>query len=271
MGELQVLVATMNQRDLSFASTLNAKCDMVIANQADSYSIKEESLDGWSVTMITTSTHGVGINRNIALFAADAEIVLFADDDIVYYDGLRNGVLSAFRQMPEADAIVFGIDYSKNGIVYRRRRLTNGRLHLWNSMRYGTSVLAVKRRQIEKLNITFNHCFGGGCIYGSGEDNLFIKECFDKGLRIYTSSYVLGVCKKDTSTWFHGCNEKYYYDRGALMVYLFPCCSRLMAFYFAVRNKRETDISILKRIKLMQQGVIGGRSLIPYKSSEDSI
>ena len=75
MKKLQVLVATMHQKDLSLVEKMNIRCDAVIANQAD----KNEILTEDNVTMITTKTRGVGLNRNIALLAADAEILLFAD------------------------------------------------------------------------------------------------------------------------------------------------------------------------------------------------
>ena len=35
MGKLQVLVATMNQCDVSLVEKMNLNCDAVIANQAD--------------------------------------------------------------------------------------------------------------------------------------------------------------------------------------------------------------------------------------------
>ena len=58
-------------------------------------------------------------------------------------------------------------------------------------------------------------------IYSSGEDTLFLKDCICNGLKVYSTNTVLGRCsKRDTSTWFTGCNEKYFYDSGALMNYL---------------------------------------------------
>ena len=55
--------------------------------------------------------------------------------------------------------------------------------------------------------------FGGGCIYSSGEDSLFLKACFERGLKVYSNAYVLGSCCKDVSSWFRGFNEKYFYDK----------------------------------------------------------
>lgn len=260
MKPLQVLVATMHQNDMSIAEKMNIPCDAVIANQAD----RNETLVGKNITMITTNTRGVGLNRNIALQAADAQIVLFADDDVVYYDGMPEAVIAAFRDNPHADVLVFGIDITRNGHVTERRHLKNKRLHIWNAMRFGTVRVAARRNALHNGNIKFNENFGGGCPFSSGEDSLFLKACFDAGLKVYANEYVLGTCAKDVSSWFVGYNEKYFYDKGVLMRHLFPRCPRLMALYFGIRFKRETDLGALRRVQLMLKGIQGGKSMTPY-------
>lgn len=264
MKELQVLVATMHQRDFSLAEKMNIHCSAVFANQADRSEISVEQTPYGTLKMITTPTRGVGLNRNVALLAADGDYLLFADDDMVYYDGMAESVAGAFRDNPEADVLIFGIDILKNGQIVENRHLKKHRVHLWNAMRFGTVRIAVRRQAILRENIFFHQYFGGGCPFCTGEDSLFLKACLDKGLKVYADSYVLGTCAKDTSTCFTGCNEKYFYDKGVLMRHLFPKVPYLMALYFAVRFKRETEISVGQRIRLMFTGVQGGKSMKPY-------
>lgn len=263
MSQLQVLVATMHQKDLSLVEKMNIDCDAVIANQAD----RNEILVTEKVKMITTNTRGVGLNRNIALLAADAEFLLFADDDMVYYDGLAKSVVQAFRESPKADVLIFGIDITRNGEITERRHLNPRRLRVWNAMKFGAVRIAIRRSALLRENISFNQNFGGGCSFSSGEDSLFLKACFDAGLKVYAHSYVLGTCAKDVSSWFVGYNEKYFYDRGVLMRYLFPRCPRLMSLYFGIRFKRQTEIGALQRVKLMLSGVRGGKTMTPYKDN----
>ena len=268
MANLQVLVATMHQADLSIVDKMNIRCNAVIANQSD----REEVVNGNSaygnVKMITTPTRGVGLNRNIALMASDADVLLFADDDIVYNDDMHEGVLNAFSRLPDADVIIFGIDIVKGGAVVEKRNTEIRRLRIWNSMRYGTCRMAVRRKALIENNITFNQCFGGGCEFSSGEDTLFLKACFDHGLKVYSYSYNLGACCKDTSTWFVGHNEKFFYDKGVLIRRLFPKSAYLMALYFAIRFKRETELGALKRIRCMCVGVRGGKKMKPYQGEK---
>ncbi len=262
---LQVLVATINQYDDSIVNKMNIRCDSIVANQTDRAEIKDITINGFRHKTISTKTRGVGVNRNIALLASDSDVVLFADDDVVYNDDMASCVIKAFEETPQADVIVFGIDMTKAGLVYEKRRCKNRKLHVWNSMRYGTCRIAARRESLLNSNIHFHQCFGGGCLFGSGEDSLFLKECFDKGLKVYSHEYVLGRCSKDNSTWFTGCDEKYFYDKGVLFRHLFPFAAYLMALYFGLRFKRKTDISIIKRLTLIYSGVHNGKKMIPYK------
>lgn len=268
MERLQVLVVTMHQTDLSLVDKMNLRCDTIIANQADREEIVQQELAGGKVKMITTATRGVGLNRNIALLAADQEIVLFADDDMVYYDGLESTVLEAFRRVPQADVLVFGIDIVQNGVITEKRRTPVGRLHTWNAMRYGTVRVAARRNALVGKNITFHQCFGGGCPFSAGEDSLFLKACLDAGLKVYSYDGVLGTCCKDTSSWFVGYNEKYFYDKGVLVRHLFPRTAYVMAMYFAVRFKRKTQVNVWKRIALVYSGVRGGKKMRPYSGEK---
>lgn len=267
MKELQVLVATMHQTDFSLAEKMNIKNNAVIANQHDSESIVSRHTENGEIKMITTATRGVGLNRNIALMASDAEILLFADDDIVYYDGSLKGVTDAFKELPDADMIIFSVDLTKNGEIYERRYQPIRRRRIHNALKFGTYAVAVRRKSILKANITFNQLFGGGCIYGSGEDSLFILECFRKGLKVYTHSYVLGACAKDSSTWFQGYNEKYFFDKGAFANYAFPRIKIAFIILLAIKMKRrkKTELSFGRMILTMIKGAKASKSLLTYK------
>ena len=177
----------------------------------------------------------------------------------------RLEVVEAFRQLPQADVILFGLDILKNGRITEKRRTPIRRLHVWNSMRFGTCRMAVRRSALVQKNITFHQAFGGGCAFSAGEDSLFLKTCFDKGLKVYSHTHVLGTCCKDSSSWFVGYNEKFFYDKCVLVRLLFPKTSYLIAWYFAIRFK-DTGFGLLKRLRLVYDGVRGGKTMTPYKS-----
>lgn len=263
---MQVLVATMHQTDASIIQKMNIRCSAVVANQADREEIMTQKTAFGECKMITTKTRGVGLNRNIALLAATEEILLLADDDVVYHDDMPQAVSDAFSDLPMADVIIFGMNIVKDGTITERRTSPIRRLRVWNSMRFGTYRIAVRRKALLDHNITFHQRFGGGCSFSAGEDSLFLKACFDAGLKVYSHNYVLGSCCKDTSSWFTGYNEKYFYDKGVLVRKLFPKTAYLMALYFGLRFKRETKIGPLKRLRLVYAGVRAGKIMNPYSS-----
>ena len=265
MSELQVLLATRNQQDFSIAEQMNITCDAVIANQADREAVSQIQSPKGTWKMITTATRGVGLNRNIGLLAATAEFLLFADDDIVYNEGMPEAVVAAFRENPKADVIIFSIDYVKDGVIIERRRMQKKRLHVTNAMRYGACAMAVRRESLLQHNIAFHQKFGGGCSFSAGEDSLFLKTCLDHKLQVYGHPYVLGACRKDASSWFTGYHEKYFYDKGVLLRYLFPKMHYVLAPYFAFFFKRETKLSQMQRLKWILIGIRGGKTMQPYK------
>lgn len=262
---MEVLVATMHQDDLTIAERMHLTKDAVIANQCDRWDFEEKKTDSGRIAMLSTRTKGVGINRNLALQLSSADILLFADDDVIYYDGALQGVEDAFRELPDADVIFFGIDMTKQGKVFDARRNTVKRLHLWNSLRYGTARMAVRREAIIKKRISFSTLFGGGCLYSSGEDTIFICDCLHAGLKLYSHTCVLGACAKDTSTWFAGFNDKYFYDRGAMLACAFPRSRHLIKWYFVFKLARKTGVSVSRIVAQIDAGISGYKTLEPYR------
>lgn len=263
--KLEVLVATMGQDDLSLHKKMNIKCDALIANQCGQWKFEEEVYEYGKIRMISSDTKGVGINRNLGLQLADTDIILFADDDIVYYDSELKGVIDAFEELPEADVILFGIEYTRDGEVFEKRHNKTKRLHLWNALKYGACRMAVRKKAIVKNNISFSTLFGGGTIYGSGEDSLFLRACFDARLKVYSHSYVLGACAKDSSSWFTGFNEKYLFDKGAWIACAFPKAKHFVKWYFIWRFSKKAKMSFGKTKRYINKGIKAYKELETFE------
>ena len=179
---IEFVVATTGQEDLSLAKKMNLHAPAVITNQCGKYQILQED----NIVMIDTPTRGVGINRNIGINLTDAEYAFIADDDMVFYDNAIDILNQALEERPDADVIIFGFDYVKDSKIVRKRMQKSERVKLHNSLNYGICCALVKVSGIRQKNISFTTLFGGGCLYGSGEDSLFYLECVRKKLKIYT-------------------------------------------------------------------------------------
>lgn len=87
-------------------------------------------------------------------------------------------------------------------------------------MKYGAVRIAVRTQKLRQANIYYSLLFGGGAMYSSGEDSLFIAECIRKGLRVYTNPTLIGHVSQEKSTWFKGYTNKYFIDKGVLFASL---------------------------------------------------
>lgn len=80
--KIQVLVATINQRDHTLLEKMNINSNAIIGNQCDWNSIEKFKYKNQDITYLNFNERGVGLNRNNTLMRADGDICLFADDDI---------------------------------------------------------------------------------------------------------------------------------------------------------------------------------------------
>ena len=252
----QLLVSTMNQTDFQLLDRMNVQSDAVIINQCDKNSIEEFNYNNYKIKWINMSNRGVGLSRNTALFNATADIILFADDDVTYADGYAQEVRNAFESNKKADVICFNINLvnSIKNFGYRNNK-KNKRLSLLNSMRYGACRIAARRRVLLKNRISFSLLFGGGAEFSSGEDSLFIRDCYNKKMTLYANSYTLGEVDDAQSSWFSGVQDKLFIDRGVLIYNAFPILHSLLYFYYAFRLKKlDPNYGIRKILKLFYKG-----------------
>ncbi|MBQ7900402.1 MAG: glycosyltransferase [Clostridia bacterium] len=252
---LQVLIAAMNQTDFSLIRGMNINADAIMANQTDNTSNGEFEIDEHNVVVINSTFVGVGANRNLALDNATADIVLFADDDMVYSDDMAQGVLQAFVDNPKADVMIFGCtETNPDGEVVMEYAHKNSKRFLVHTLRYPTYVIAARRSRLQKKKIRFSQMFGQGSCYGFGEDTVFLADCFKKGLRVYSSEFNIGTSTKEFH-WFDGYNEKFFFGKGALYRCIFGVMAPFACAYYSNKYSKTTGVSRKKINKYMEKGV----------------
>ena len=129
--------------------------------------------------------------------------------------------------------------------------------------------MAIRRDAVMKHRLAFSTLFGGGSLYGSGEDSIFIRDCYRAGLRAYSYDYVLGKCAADTSTWFTGYNKKYFYDIGAMVACAFPKVKHLIKWYFILKFRKKTGVPLGTIHRQINEGIRGFKTLTPYCEGEE--
>ena len=266
---LEVLMVTMN-RGFEVLEKSKICSNAVLANQSKytDESVKTNQSVSWR--KITTNTVGVGNNRNIALLYATGPYCILMDDDMECLPNYEKIIISYFKKLPDADLLILNVET----IGMDMGRKTNSkiqRVHYWNFMNYGAVRIAFKLDSIKRENIHFNTLFGGGCIYSSGEDTLFLKECLDAGLIIYTVPYCYAKVNQTTSSWFHGIDKKYIYDKGALMKAMFKHLYLPLDLLFSWKLKNKSDYSFFDCIKLMINGSKNYAKLVTFDAYKAQI
>ena len=249
--KIQVLVAAVGQTDRSLPQKMNIQTDAIVANQCDENSVEQFEWNGHNVKYLNFVERGVGLNRNNALMRADADICLFADDDMVYADGYGETLERLFSENPTADVIIFNIKEKQVSRYVIPKKMKVGYL---NYLRYGTARVAVRLSSVKKNGIYFKQCFGGGTEYSHGEDNIFINSCLKKGLKVIAvPDFLAELTEERESSWNKGYDEKYIRDQGVLYRTLSRKWWRLLCLQDALRRHGSYNMSFYKAFKLMTE------------------
>lgn len=248
---IEVLVSTMNQVDLSLLKKMNIKSNVIIANQAFTNNVIEFTNAEHEITMITTNLRGVGKNRNIGLFFSKADICILADDDEVLENDYLERVTQAFLNNPNVDIFIFNVE-SENNLFRVNTKIK--KVKIYNLLNYGAVRIAFRREAIIKSNITFSLIFGGGTYFGSGEDTLFLLDAYRSNLNIYTHPYKIARLNNEESSWFSGYNEHYFYDKGKLLRCGFQYFTRIIIIIYWLKSLGYSSISNYKTLKMLWVG-----------------
>lgn len=137
-------------------------------------------LDRDDFRIYATDTNGISVNRNIALSKATAPLLLISDDDADYTEEGLHNVIRGFEDNPEVDIIAF-----RYGSAFSHKRYPEFSFSLANPPKgyYVSSIEIAFRRKSVKGQIWFNENFGIGAMFPSGEEDIFLADCLDHGLR----------------------------------------------------------------------------------------
>ncbi len=263
MPRFEILCVTMHQTDFSKLKEMNIRSDVVFANQCNRTAYEEIHFENHIAKMISTETRGIGKNRNLALLYASADICLMADDDVRYADDMEQRVLREFEKHPDADVIVF--HFASNDP--NRKPPQYAKTKKWPKFArtpWGAIRIAFRFEAVQRANTWFTTLFGGGCLFPSGEDSMWIKALRKSGLTFYVSKETIGEVSYETSIWFTGYDEKYFFGVGAYYTAMNPKIAFLKYLYGAFRTRGKGTLSLAEKIKWMKRGKEGYEKMLSY-------
>ncbi|MBE6916160.1 MAG: glycosyltransferase [Ruminococcaceae bacterium] len=234
--KIQTLIVTTGQTDHSLLDRMNVQTDALVGNQCDRNEIEEFTHNGHTIRWFSMRERGVGLNRNTVMMRADADVCVFADDDMVFHDGYTDTVAQMFEQHPDADIILFNVDEKVPKRYKNTKVVPIGRK---NYGKYGAARVAFRRERVHMAGVAFHLMFGGGAKYSSGEDSIFLRECLEYGLKMLAVPVAIAELHETReSTWFTGYNDKFFYDKGVLYAHLYGKSAYLIALYNCFKHRK---------------------------------
>ena len=264
--KVQVLVATMHQKDYTLTDKMNLETDAIIANQCEKCSNDSYKKNDHKILFLNRPDRGVGLNRNEALLHATGDILTLADDDMIFYKGYEGIIKKAFYEIPDADAIIFNIETIGQDMG-RRDNSKVKRVRFYNALNYGAARLSMKKNSVKRENILFHTCFGGGTKFSAGEDTLFIADMLKHGLKVYAYPETIASVDQTSSTWFAGYNHKYYYDKGVFFRALSKKFAYVLCIQDLIRHKdyKKNQMKFSEALNEMKKGICAFENLKAYE------
>ena len=121
--KLEVLVSAVDKEAAELIPQMNIHTNAVLVNQCDRYAYDTVTAGEGKVKCFSMPERGVGLSRNTALLHASGDVVLFSDEDIVLAADYEEQIGRAYRELPDADMILFNVQVAPARRTYWNREI----------------------------------------------------------------------------------------------------------------------------------------------------
>lgn len=261
----EILLSCMNLSDDDIIERSRIESDTIIVNQCGEDGYREFKLRHGDIDqennqdkdndirIFSVNDTGLTKSRNFAIGKSTADICLLCDDDEVFVDGYEEGILKAYRDLPEADVIIFNIGNRRARWGDSVRKL--GYLDL---MHVASWQISFRRRSLIQNDVYFDERMGAGSGNGAEEEFKFLTDCRKKGLAIYYVPFVIADVAQTKSTWFKGYDRDFFINRGNTTRYIMGYIPAVLyAAYYSIRKRGQfdSDISWFKAFRWILKGI----------------
>lgn len=231
--KLEVLMSCMHQTDDTLVQKSNLTGDVVVINQCDLEDYREYPTPGGTARIFSTTGRGLTKSRNMAIGHARGDICVLCDDDEVFFPDYEGRILDAYRQLPQADVVVFRIANWKNSLGDEPRQL-----RFPQTMKVSSIQISFRRQSLVDTGVRFDELLGAGSGNGAEEELKFLWDCQKAGLHIHYVPVEIASLETEESTWFGGFTETFFENRGATTRYIMGAgLASLYAVYYIVRKR----------------------------------
>jgi len=251
--KLDILLSCMHQQDASLVHASGIVGNAVVINQCDREDYLEESTATGRVRMIFTCQRGLTKSRNLAIRSSDADVCLLCDDDEKFVADYERKILEAYRDLPQADVIIFKMVGRSASFPDRVMEL-----RFPKTMHVSSWQISFRRQRLMDVGVQFDELLGAGSGNGAEEELKFLTDCEKANLAIYYVPAEIASVAQAESTWFGGFTETFFENRGATTRYVLGAgLASLYAVYYIVRKRGlyGKDISPSKALRATFRGI----------------
>jgi glycosyltransferase involved in cell wall biosynthesis len=251
--KLEILLSCMNQSDERLIGESRITADALVVNQCGREGVREFPTDHGRVRWIDSATRGLTVSRNLAVEESDAGVCLLCDDDEVFEEDYEKKILDAYKLLPQADVVIFNM-VNRPAVLGTEVKP----LRFPKTMRVSSWQISFRRQRLVDSGVRFDELLGAGTGNGAEEELKFLTDCEKAGLKIYYVPEAIASVAQAESTWFHGFDETFFYNRGATTRYIlgYPVAA-MYALYYVVRKKEmyAEYLSPMKALKAIFRGM----------------
>lgn len=253
---LDIIVTTMHKSTeeiVAMCDRMNINSNVIVCNQANRFEKVILDHKNYKLTILTTDTRGLSLNRNIGIACSTADLLLFMDDDGVFVPNYVQLIKENFS--PKMMGAKFIVRSQNADRPLEEKNKSTKKAKMFSLMSSGVCGFVIRRRFLLFHNLFFNVSYGAGTDMFCGEDSMFFKSLYRCTKSIYFIHEELATVEQSTSTWFAGYDDRYFCVKGYIYCSLYGFFRNLFFIRDYLLRKKLYAISWKKYRALSQKGV----------------
>ena len=227
--------------------------NIVIVNQTTNDTILKSNFE--SVKVVNVFEKGLSKSRNIGIKNSRKDILVFADDDVVFELGFEDKILKEFNSHLGYDGFRFRFKNELGKFVKKYPIKFQAKLNWFEVLNTSSIELVFKRESIYNV-ILFDENFGLGSLFSMGEEAVFLADAKSVNCKIGFVPHTLMMHNGSTTSnrIEHGL---LYFNQGAVFYRIFNNKYLFWVFLKLFFDLKHHKITFSNISKLFNQAVKG--------------
>jgi glycosyltransferase involved in cell wall biosynthesis len=264
-SDIEILIATMNRSNLDFLQSMFLfsgfyNFNILIVNQTTKENILQSDFE--TVKVINVFDLGLSKSRNIAIKNATKDILVFADDDIVFDLKFSEKILKAFNKYKNFDGFRFRFRIETGEFSKKYPESFKPNLNWFEVLNASSIELVFKSKSIHNV-VSFDENFGLGSFITLGEEAVFLADSKKEKLKIGFVPKTLTIHNNKTTSQVIS-NELKYFNQCAVFYRIFKKKYLFWVFLKLFFDIKQAKITFSDSIQLFNQAIKGKKAYVNH-------